>query len=111
MTASDLSPAMCRELGISTYLTKPVTSSSLFDAINKVVHVAMEPASPDVPVAAVSVSGATPRILVTDDDSNNRVLVTNILKRSAYQVVIARDGQEGPPARQGQSAGRTRPGA
>jgi CheY-like chemotaxis protein len=35
-----------------------------------------------------------PRILVTDDDSNNRVLVTNILRRSGYHVVIARDGLE-----------------
>ena len=31
---------------------------------------------------------------MTDDDSNNRVLVTNILRRSGYQVVIARDGLE-----------------
>ncbi len=89
-----ISPAMCRELGISMYLTKPVTSSSLFDAINKVVHVALEEVLPDTPLPAVGGSGATPRILVTDDDSNNRVLVTNILKRNAYQVVIARDGLE-----------------
>ena len=89
-----ISPAMCQELGISMYLTKPVTSSSLFDAINKVVHDPVEEFSPDVPLAAADGSGAVPRILVTDDDSNNRVLVTNILKRSGYPVVIARDGQE-----------------
>jgi CheY-like chemotaxis protein len=89
-----ISPAMCQELGISMYLTKPVTSSSLFDAIHKVVHDPVEELSPDVPSAAARGPGAAPRILVTDDDSNNRVLVTNILKRSAYQVVIARDGLE-----------------
>ncbi len=74
------------------YLTKPVTSSSLFDAINKVVASQEEA----LPAVAVPSDGrrAMPRILVTDDDSNNRVLLTNILKRSGYHVVIARDGLE-----------------
>ena len=89
-----ISPAMCQELGISMYLTKPVTSSSLFDAINKVVHVAAEEVPADTPLPAAGGSAAEPRILVADDDSNNRVLVTNILKRNAYQVVLARDGLE-----------------
>ena len=52
-----ISPAMCQELGISMYLTKPVTSSSLFDAINKVVHVAVEEVSLDVPLPAAGGSG------------------------------------------------------
>jgi signal transduction histidine kinase/DNA-binding response OmpR family regulator len=89
-----ISPAMCQELGIAMYLTKPVTSSSLFDAINKIVHDPVEELPPDVPLVTAGGPGAVPRILVTDDDSNNRVLVTNILKRSAYEVVIARDGLE-----------------
>jgi two-component system sensor histidine kinase/response regulator len=89
-----LSPAMCQELGISLYLTKPVTASSLFDAINKVVHVAVE----ELPAAAATPAQpgpvAMPRILVADDDSNNRMLVTNILRRNGYPVLIARDGLE-----------------
>ena len=88
-----LSSALCAELGISTYLTKPVTSSSLFDAINKVVGVALEEISPSMAAAQGGAAGM-PRILVADDDSNNRVLVTNILRRSGYHVVIARDGLE-----------------
>jgi CheY-like chemotaxis protein len=87
-----LSAPLCKELGIWMYLTKPVTSSSLFDAINKVV------ASPVESLAPVSTrvdgAGKMLRILVTDDDSNNRVLLTNILRRSGYQVLIARDGLE-----------------
>jgi two-component system, sensor histidine kinase and response regulator len=88
-----LSRALCQELGISMYLTKPVTSSSLFDAIYKVVGVAIEEMSSSMTVPAAGAS-SMPRILVTDDDSNNRVLVTNILRRSGYRVVIARDGLE-----------------
>jgi signal transduction histidine kinase/CheY-like chemotaxis protein len=88
-----LSAALCKELGIWMYLTKPVTSSSLFDAINKVVGASPEEILPKVAVPRGG-AGVMPRILVTDDDSNNRVLVTNILRRSGYHVVIARDGLE-----------------
>ena len=88
-----LSAVLCEELGISMYLTKPVTSSSLFDAINKVVGASQEEIPATVAVPSGS-AGEMPRILVTDDDSNNRVLVTNILRRSGYHVVIARDGLE-----------------
>jgi len=88
-----LSAAVCKELGISMYLTKPVTSSSLFDAINKVVG-ASEQEIPPSATFSTGAAGEMPRILVTDDDSNNRVFVTNILRRSGYHVVIARDGQE-----------------
>jgi two-component system sensor histidine kinase/response regulator len=88
-----LSAALCKELGIWMYLTKPVTSSSLFDAINKVVGASEE----EIPATVAfhgGGAGEMPRILVTDDDSNNRVLVTNILRRSGYHVMIARDGLE-----------------
>ena len=87
-----LSAPLCKELGIWMYLTKPVTSSSLFDAINRVVASQVELLPPVT--APEESAGKMPRILVTDDDSNNRVLVTNILRRSGYQVVIARDGLE-----------------
>jgi two-component system, sensor histidine kinase and response regulator len=88
-----LSAALCKELGIWMYLTKPVTSSSLFDAINKVVGASYEEIPTMAPVENGG-GGEMPRILVTDDDSNNRVLVTNILRRSGYHVMIARDGVE-----------------
>jgi CheY-like chemotaxis protein len=87
-----LSAPLCKELGIWMYLTKPVTSSSLFDAINKVVASQVESLPP--PAAIGDNARKMTRILVTDDDSNNRVLVTNILRRGGYQVVIARDGLE-----------------
>ena len=87
-----LGAPLCKELGIGMYLTKPVTSSSLFDAINKMVASQVELLPPEA--APWDGAGKMQRILVTDDDSNNRVLVTNILRRGGYQVVIARDGLE-----------------
>ena len=87
----ELNPASCAELGISIYLTKPGVSSVLFDAINRVVRV---PAESVFTGTKTRRDDAVPRILVADDDFNNRILVTNILKRNAYEVVIARDGKE-----------------
>ena len=73
-----ISPATCQELGISMYLTKPVTSSSLFDAINKVVHVCGGGRGGRTVLCLwQAVLGAALRILVTDDDSNNRVLLSH----------------------------------
>jgi two-component system sensor histidine kinase/response regulator len=71
-------------------LTKPATSGALLEAINKAIYVSREepPPTPDID------SKTMPTILIADDDSNNRILVMNILKRSGYQVIIARDGRE-----------------
>jgi len=85
-----LSTALCHELGISMYLTKPVTSAALFDAVSKAMHVHEE----EPPLTPADALGPMPMILLADDDSNNRILVMNVLKRSGYHVVIARDGTE-----------------
>ena len=58
-----LSAALCEELGISMYLTKPVTASSLFDAINRVVHIPIEELPAAELIAGSAESGA-PSILL-----------------------------------------------
>jgi signal transduction histidine kinase/DNA-binding response OmpR family regulator len=82
--------AVCKELGISMYLSKPVTSSALLEAIHKVVS---QPC-PELPSPLEDRAKAMPTVMLADDDSNNRVLVTSILKRTGYQVIVARDGME-----------------
>jgi CheY-like chemotaxis protein len=96
-----VSSDQCEELGISVYLTKPVTTSTLFDAMVKLLstdraasaapaasHSSREPAASD------PASGQGLKILVVEDDATNRLLATNILKRNGYGVAIARDGLE-----------------
>jgi two-component system sensor histidine kinase/response regulator len=90
-----VSSDQCEELGISVYLTKPVTTSTLFDAIIKVLTVnsAVEPPRAPAPAPELP-AGSGLRILVVEDDSTNRVLATNILKRNGYAIAIAKDGLE-----------------
>jgi two-component system, sensor histidine kinase and response regulator len=96
-----VSSDQCEELGISVYLTKPVTTSTLFDAMVKLLStdgaaVAAPAASgpSDPPAAGDPASGKGLKILVVEDDATNRLLATNILKRNGYAVAIAKDGLE-----------------
>jgi signal transduction histidine kinase/CheY-like chemotaxis protein len=87
-----MNTSRCEELGISEYLTKPVSASALFDAIVKTLRVQM-------PAAEAAVLEGIPgaqalKILVVEDDSNSRTLITNLLKRRGHTVVAARDGRE-----------------
>jgi CheY-like chemotaxis protein len=90
-----VSSDQCEELGISVYLTKPVTTSTLFDAILKVLSANSVASTPptSAPVSNPA-AGAGLRVLIVEDDSTNRILATNILKRNGYAIAIAKDGLE-----------------
>jgi two-component system, sensor histidine kinase and response regulator len=90
-----VSSDQCEELGISVYLTKPVTTSTLFDAMVKLLSA--DGAAVVAPAAsrpAGHPAGDGLKILVVEDDATNRLLATNILKRNRYSVAIAKDGLE-----------------
>ena len=90
-----VSSDQCEELGISVYLTKPVTTSTLFDAMVKVMSAqAGEAVAAPEPAAVAPASSSGLKILVVEDDATNRVLATNILKRNGYSIAIAKDGVE-----------------
>ena len=90
-----VSSDQCEELGISVYLTKPVTTSTLFDAMVKVMSAqAGEAVAAPEPAAEAPASSSGLKILVVEDDATNRVLATNILKRNGYSIAIAKDGVE-----------------
>jgi CheY-like chemotaxis protein len=87
-----MNTSRCEELGISEYLTKPVSASALFDAIVKTLRVhapSLETALPEEIPAAHAL-----KILVVEDDANSRTLITNLLRRRGHTVVVARDGAE-----------------
>jgi two-component system, sensor histidine kinase and response regulator len=97
-----VSSDQCEELGISVYLTKPVTTPTLFDAIMKVLGA--DGGASAVPARAAShPSGAGLKILVVEDDETNRLLATNILKRNGYAIAIAKDGVEAVAMYSGES--------
>jgi PAS domain S-box-containing protein len=85
------SAARCRELGVHTYLIKPIKPAELFAMIQKSVAatrtktIAKEPAR----TAARSLS-----ILVVEDNTVNQRVATALLEKMGHQTTLASDGTE-----------------
>ncbi|MEX2480703.1 MAG: ATP-binding protein [Gammaproteobacteria bacterium] len=79
-----------RALAATAYVGKPMRRSHLFDAIRKLGSVA---ASPPATVEAPSAGGAhKARLLLVEDNPDNRLLVRAYLKKAPYEVVEAENG-------------------
>ncbi len=88
--------ARCRAIGLSSYVTKPVSSMELSDAITRALH---------SPMQIVQPRSATSRrdelkgrrsldVLVADDDPVNRELASGLLRRWGHRAVLAINGNE-----------------
>ena len=75
------------------FLTKPVTASSLFDAVQTVLApAAPAPASPSVPAAPGLLAGAC--LLLAEDNLINQAVAKGILEQAGAQVIVASNGEE-----------------
>jgi len=92
--------ARCRELGMSAYLTKPVSQSTLFDVVTRALAADEEPA-PGVERSRTLItrhslaeeqSGL--RILLVEDNPVNQRLTVTMLRKRGHLVELAGDGVE-----------------
>jgi PAS domain S-box-containing protein len=85
--------ARCRDLGIGTYLTKPVKQADLFLALCRAIR-----GTADAPESRVSpsISGIEPiqkrHILLAEDNVVNQRVAMGLLHRRGHQVTIAENG-------------------
>jgi CheY-like chemotaxis protein len=100
--------ARCRSLGVQLYLTKPITSSELFDAIANALH--LNPAADVKPGAktAAPVSVSDPahqgrRILLAEDNIINQRVAQQTLKKMGHEVVTVANGRQALELLAGQS--------
>jgi PAS domain S-box-containing protein len=87
--------ARCRELGISTYLTKPLAQSDLWGAIMTTLR---KPAhddrpAPPVPPAILSDRPRGWRILLAEDNVVNQMLAVRMLEKRGHQVAVVGTGK------------------
>jgi two-component system sensor histidine kinase/response regulator len=106
----------CRQLGVSSFLVKPIRQGELRESIARALR--EQPAPPiesrpakQAPTASSPAGPAPPlhgenghrtaspgrnglRILLAEDNDVNRMLALHMLKRQGHSVVIAHDGQE-----------------
>jgi CheY-like chemotaxis protein len=84
----------CRALGVSAYLTKPIQTSDLYDAICRVLHhTPASPAAQSTRPATVHAASALKVLLAEDNVVNQRVAVGLLTKRG-HDVTVVGNGLE-----------------
>jgi len=90
--------ARCRQLGISTYLTKPVRRAELRAAIISAIagkSPRVHAATADTETSAQEVkAGSSIQILLTEDNLINQRVALRILEKAGHRVAIAQNGRE-----------------
>ncbi len=95
--------AAVRRAGIVCWLSKPVRSGALRDAVARAVTAA-RPATSDAPVPAdgpVPRAGMRGRVLVVEDNELNQVVARGLVERLGFDADVAVDGAEALDALRG----------
>ena len=94
LSSSDLNSdaGQCRQLGIETYVVKPVRQAELYDALCAAVRKLSAPARPAHHRNFSPESGM--RILVAEDNRTNRILALRLLEKQGHSVTLACNGLE-----------------
>jgi two-component system, sensor histidine kinase and response regulator len=84
-----------QELGLGTYLVKPITQRALYDTILPLLEGIRSDAAKMGPVRSAPVHQmVAKRILVAEDSPDNRLVIAAFLCREPHQVDLAQDGNE-----------------
>jgi two-component system sensor histidine kinase/response regulator len=90
--------ARSRELGIATYLTKPIKQSDLLDAIltalSKTGTIEVSPKTAVPPQPAMGTNLPLLHILLAEDNAVNQRLAVSMLEKRGHKVVVAGNGRE-----------------
>lgn len=86
--------ALCREVGISGYLSKPVKRSELLACILTVLGKQPQLATPSGLVTRHSLRESPLRILLAEDSLVNQRLALRLLERQGHSVVVVGNGLE-----------------
>ena len=88
--------ARCREIGINTYLIKPINPSALLNAIRSALG-ARSVEEPNMPLVTASLQIRSPkslRVLIAEDNPVNQMLAVRLLQRQGHSTVIAANGRK-----------------
>jgi signal transduction histidine kinase/CheY-like chemotaxis protein len=96
LTSSDQveSVALCRKMGVETYLIKPISSSDLLGSIRRAIGVHTPASTVTPPAAGVSASPLSLRILLAEDNLVNQKVAMGMLGKMGHRVTLATNGLE-----------------
>ncbi len=95
----------CREMGIASYLLKPVTKAELRTAILRALNQAVEGEEiAEGPAPAPAPCSCRPlRILLAEDNVVNQHLAVRLLEKEGHHVLVATNGREAVACLDGES--------
>jgi CheY-like chemotaxis protein len=87
--------ARCRELGVATYLTKPVRQSTLLDAIMTALAPSgsAEPAPSPAEPTGWGTCARPLRVLLAEDNAVNQRLAVRLLEKRGHRVTVVGTGR------------------
>ena len=88
------SAARCRQMGVETYLVKPIGPSDLLRSIRLAMAGRPQASMAALPVAAVPASPRSLRILLAEDNVVNQKVAMAMLSRMGHQVTLAANGRQ-----------------
>ena len=84
----------CKELGIISYLLKPVRQSELLLAIGRALGENWSGAEPDKVLPVPRRGARSLRMLVAEDNRVNQIVAVRTLEKMGHSVVVAENGRE-----------------
>ncbi len=85
---------ICRDLGVSTYLIKPIKQSELFNAILQALGAAHHEQWATATAANVREATRPLNVLLAEDSVINQKLAVGLLERWGHRITVANDGRE-----------------
>ncbi|MBK6852717.1 MAG: response regulator [Burkholderiales bacterium] len=86
--------ARCRELGVASYLMKPISQSDLFDAIMVALGEPAQVRTPLITRHSLRETRRRFRLLLAEDNAVNQSLAVRLLNKLGHEVIVANNGLE-----------------
>jgi two-component system, sensor histidine kinase and response regulator len=88
------SVALCRKMGVETYLIKPISSSDLLGSIRLAIGVHTPASTVTPPAPGISGSALSLRILLAEDNLVNQRVAMGMLGKMGHRITLATNGLE-----------------
>jgi len=88
------SAARCRQMGVETYLTKPISPSDLLGSIRLALGVHRPAGTVTLPAAVISPSPLSLNILLAEDNLVNQRVAMTMLGKMGHRITLATNGLE-----------------
>jgi CheY-like chemotaxis protein len=88
------SAARCRQMGVETYLIKPIGAADLLGSIRLAIGVHTPASTGTGPDAKISASPLSLRILLAEDNLVNQRVAMTMLGKMGHRITLATNGRE-----------------